>query len=251
MSGTRPLAGRIAIVTGAADGIGRAIALVLAEHGAAVAIVDVDPEGVTVAQAISDEGGRATFVAADVSDPASVEAMATAVTDRLGPADILVNNAAIISRSAFTDLTWDEWRRVIGVNLHGPFLCAKALVPQMIGEGFGRIVNVASGLGVTGGVNASAYATSKGGLIAFTKCLARELAASGVTANVLVPGLSDTGMPRRGQSDEEIRALVKRIPMRRLAQPREVAEYLAFIVGPSCGYVTGQTLFVNGGWFMP
>jgi 3-oxoacyl-[acyl-carrier protein] reductase len=132
-----------------------------------------------------------------------------------------VNKAAIFPRTAFPEMTWDEWKRVIAVNLHGPFLCVRALVPQMIGRRFGRIVNVASGLGVTGGVNAAHYATSKGGLIAFTKCFARELAPFGVTANVIVPGLSDTRMPRRGQSDKEIRALVDQIPMKRLAQPRE------------------------------
>jgi len=178
--------------------------------------------------------------------------MADRVLAAFGRVDIVVNDAAIFPRTAIVDLDFEEWQRVLAVNLSGPFLCTKAVLAGMIERRWGRVINVASGLGLTGGVKAAAYSTSKGGLIAFTKSLAREVALLGITANVVVPGLADTRMPRQGgQTEAELDAMVAQIPMKRLAKPREVAEFLAFIVGPSCDYVTGQTLFVNGGWLMP
>ncbi len=247
-----PLDGQVALVTGAGKGIGRAVAAFLARSGARVALVDVDEErGRSAASEISVSGREALFVRADASSPDDVRAMAEQVLARLGPPGILVNNAAIFPRSLVVDMSWEEWRRVLDVNLHGAFLCTKAFVRQMIEQGSGRVVNIASGLGVTGGRRAAHYAASKGGLIAFTKCLALELAPHGITANVLVPGLTDTDMPRTGQSEEEVRALVQQIPLGRMAEPEEIAEFVAFLVGPACSYVTGQTIFVNGGWIMP
>jgi 3-oxoacyl-[acyl-carrier protein] reductase len=248
----RTLDGQVAVITGSGNGIGRAAALRLADQGASICVVDADDAGgATTARTICTRGGTAQFFSTDVSRPQSVRAMADEVLRRFGQVDILVNDAAIFPRSFLVDMDWTEWERVIAVNLHGPFLCTKAFLASMVSRRKGRIVNVASGLGVTGGTKAAHYATSKGGVIAFTKSLALELAPYGITANVLVPGLSDTGMPRRGQSKEEIQAMIEQIPLKRLAQPEEIAEFLAFIVGPSSAYVTGQTLFVNGGWIMP
>jgi 3-oxoacyl-[acyl-carrier protein] reductase len=249
---TPSLSGKVAIVTGAARGIGRASALALARQGAAVAVVDVDAVGIAAtAEAVAAYGGAAIGVVADISRPEQVQAMSDEVRGAFEGADILVNNAAIFPRSRVEDMAWEEWRHVLDVNLTGPFLCTKAVLPHMIARGGGRIVNVASGLGVTGGERAAHYSASKGGLIAFTKSLARELAPHGITANVLVPGLTDTEMPRSGNSPEAFAAMVAQIPLGRAAQPEEIAEFLAFLVGPGCGYVTGQTLFVNGGWIMP
>jgi NAD(P)-dependent dehydrogenase (short-subunit alcohol dehydrogenase family) len=246
------LEGKVAVITGSGNGIGRASALRLAQAGAIICVVDADDAGGSAtATAIGTGGGTAQFFSTDVSRPESVRSMADEVLGRFGKVDILVNDAAIFPRSFLVDMDWSEWERVIAVNLHGPFLCTKAFLSSMVSRRAGRIVNVASGLGVTGGTKAAHYATSKGGLIAFTKSLALELAPYGITANALVPGLSDTGMPRRGQSEQEIQAMLEQIPLKRLAQPEEIAEFLAFLVGPSSAYVTGQTLFVNGGWIMP
>jgi 3-oxoacyl-[acyl-carrier protein] reductase len=249
----RSLADQVAVVTGAGHGIGQAIAAALSEAGARVALVDIDePAGRGTAEAIAHAGGDARFFATDVSSPESVRAMADTVLSQFGRADILVNDAAIFPRSRFTEMDWSEWQRVIQVNLHGPFLCTRALVDSMVARGSGRIVNIASGLGVTGGINAAHYATAKGGLIALTKSLALELAPFGITANALVPGLADTRMPRSGgQTEADVQALVQQIPLKRLTQPCEVAHMLVFLVGPNCSYVTGQTIFVNGGWIMP
>ena len=246
------LTGQVAVVTGAGNGIGRATAQLLAEKGAKIAVVDRDEgAGPAAAEQITGSGGEALFVQTDVSRPQDVTAMAEQVLSAFGKVDILINNAATFPRSMLVDMTWEEWQQVIDVNLHGPFLCTKALVDQMIQRRSGKIVNIASGLGITGGVKAAHYATSKGGLISFTKCLALELAPYGITANVLVPGLTDTDMPRKGQSEGEIAALVEQIPLKRLATPDEVAAFLAFLVSPACAYVTGQTMCINGGWIMP
>ncbi|MFQ5878631.1 MAG: SDR family NAD(P)-dependent oxidoreductase [Dehalococcoidia bacterium] len=246
------LDGQVAVVTGGGNGIGRATAQLLARKGAKVAVVDKDQEaGSATAEQIAVNEGEALFVQADVSRPQDVKSMAERVLSTFGKVDTLINNAATFPRSMLVDMSWEEWQHVIDVNLHGPFLCTKALMGQMIERRSGRIANIASGLGITGGVKAAHYATSKGGLIAFTKCLALELAPYGITANVLVPGLTDTDMPRRGQSAEEIAALVEQIPLKRLATPEEVAAFLAFLVSPACAYVTGQTICINGGWIMP
>jgi len=249
---TDRLDGQVAVVTGAAGGIGSATALALAERGAMVALVDVDGDrGKQALQGVEEVGGKALLVRADVGDADDVADMAREILGAFGQVDFLINNAAIFPRSLLLDMAPGEWSRVLRVNLTGPFLCTKAFLPSMVKRRSGRIVNVGSGLGVTGGVRAAHYSSSKGGLIALTKCLARELAPHGITANVLVPGLTDTEMPRRGQSDDEVQAMVEQIPLGRLAAPQEVAEVLAFLVGPSCSYITGQTIFVNGGWVMP
>jgi NAD(P)-dependent dehydrogenase (short-subunit alcohol dehydrogenase family) len=250
--GGSDLAGHVAVVTGGGNGIGRAISTVLAERGVTVCVIDIDiAQGTATEEDLAGRGYDARFIATDVADADSVQRTAADVLASYGRVDILVNNAAIFPRSLFLDMTLSEWSNVMRVNLDGPFLCTKAFAPHMVERGYGRIVNIASGLGLTGGARAAHYAAAKGGLVALTKSLARELASSGITANVVVPGLTDTEMPRRGQSEADIQAMLAQIPMQRLAEPREIAEFLVFLVEPGRGYVTGQTLLVNGGWLMP
>jgi 3-oxoacyl-[acyl-carrier protein] reductase len=247
-----PLSGQVAVVTGAATGIGCALATVLAGEGAKVALLDIDDQrGQAVAAAIVDDGGDARFVKSDVSDPGSVNSAVATVVDTFATIDIVVNNAAIFTRAPIEELTFDDWRRVLSVNLDGVFHVVHAVLPHMLRQRSGKIFNISSGLGITGGRRAAAYATSKAAVIGFTKCLAQELAPHGIAANVVVPGLTDTEMPRKDQSEEAIDAMVAQIPWGRLAQPIEIARVVALLANPACTYVTGQTVPVNGGWIMP
>jgi 3-oxoacyl-[acyl-carrier protein] reductase len=246
------LSGQVALVTGAATGIGRALATVFGAAGARTVLLDVDDErGHAAALDIERDGGETLFVHTDVADPTSVGAAVEAVIERFDAIDVVINNAAIFTRATIEELTFEDWRRVIGVNLDGTFHVVKAVLPHLLRQRRGKIFNLASGLGITGGRRAAAYATSKAAIIGFTKCLAQELAPHGISANVIVPGLTDTEMPRRDQSEGDIEAMVEQIPWGRLAQPDEIARFVAMLAGPTCTYVTGQTLPVNGGWIMP
>jgi NAD(P)-dependent dehydrogenase (short-subunit alcohol dehydrogenase family) len=246
------LEGQVALVTGAASGIGAAMGRVFTAEGARTVLLDLDaPRGAALARELERVGGETLFVPADVSDPHAVAAAVASAVDRFESIDVVVNNAAIFTRASIDDLTYDDWRHVIGVNLDGTFHVVKAVLPHLKRQGRGKIFNIASGLGVTGGRRAAAYATSKAAIIGFTKCLAHELAPHGIAANVVIPGLTDTEMPRRGQSADAIAAMVAQIPWGRLAEPDEVARFVALLASPACNYVTGQTLPVNGGWIMP
>jgi 3-oxoacyl-[acyl-carrier protein] reductase len=242
----------VVLVTGAATGIGRAIGAVFAAEGARTVLLDVDDQrGRDAASEIESSGGEALFVWTVVSDASAVRAAVDAAIDRFEVIDVVVNNAAIFTRASIGELTFEDWRHVLGVNLDGTFHVVKAVLPHLVERRRGKILNIASGLGITGGRNAAAYATSKAAIIGFTKCLAQELAPLGIAANVVVPGLTDTEMPRQGQSDDAIDAMVAQIPWGRLAQPEEIARFVALLASPSCAYVTGQTIPVNGGWIMP
>jgi NAD(P)-dependent dehydrogenase (short-subunit alcohol dehydrogenase family) len=246
------LKGQVTLVTGAASGIGAAMARVFTAEGARAVLLDIDARrGVALARELEEDGAEAWFACADVSDPASVAIAVEGAIERYQSLDVVVNNAAVFTRAPIEELTYDDWRRVIGVNLDGTFHVVKAVLPHLRRQRRGKIFNVASGLGITGGRRAAAYATSKAAIIGFTKCLAHELAPYNIAANVVVPGLTDTEMPRRGQSDDDIAAMVARIPWGRLASPDEVARFVALLASPACDYVTGQTLPVNGGWIMP
>jgi NAD(P)-dependent dehydrogenase (short-subunit alcohol dehydrogenase family) len=244
------LTGRTALVTGGTRGIGRAIALRLAADGADVGIVSRSSDGAPVAAELQRLGVRSCALKADVSDPEAVRGMIAELGQALGPVDVLVNNAAIAEpgyRSAW-ELAAGSWERMIAVNLSGVYYCCAAVLPQMLAKGWGRIVNIASTSGISGGTSGAHYAASKGGVIALSKALARELAPRGVTVNVVAPSKIDTEMFRRFTSEEEREATRRRIPVGRLGRPEEIAEAVAYFAGEQSGYTTGQVLVVSGGY---
>jgi 2-hydroxycyclohexanecarboxyl-CoA dehydrogenase len=238
------LEGRSALVTGGAKGIGEAIVRRLSAEGAQVTIGDVDTEG---AERVAAETG-AVAVPLDVTEPAS----AYAAVDGAGKLDILVNNAGMDEFGFFTDTDPQMWERVLAVNLKGVFACTGAVLPGMQQAGYGRIVNIASEAGRVGSKGSAVYSAAKGGVIAFTKTIARENARFGITVNAIAPGPIDTPLLRRaaelGQVGERIIETMKgATQMRRLGQPEEVAAAVAFLASEEAAYVTGETLGVSGG----
>jgi NAD(P)-dependent dehydrogenase (short-subunit alcohol dehydrogenase family) len=242
--------GRIALVTGGTRGIGRAIAVRLAQDGAAVAVASRSSDGAPVVRALESAGVRAVAVQGDVSDPDQVGALFAAVRTALGEVDILVNNAAIADPdySGAWELKPAGWRRMMAVNLDGVFFCCAQALPRMKARGWGRIVNISSTSGITGGTSGAHYAASKGGVIALSKALAREAAPFGVTVNVVAPSKIDTEMLRAAVSAEGRRDTAARIPVGRLGRPEEIADAVAYFVGEQAGYTTGQVLVVSGGY---
>jgi 2-hydroxycyclohexanecarboxyl-CoA dehydrogenase len=247
---------RAAIVTGGGRGIGRAIALALARDGRAVAVADVlAEEAQAVAAEIAEGGGGATAVVLDVTDSGSVQAGIGAAVTALGPLEILVNNAGWDELRPFTDTDEQFWQRVLEVNFKGALRMTHALLPAMVERGFGRIVSIGSDAGRVGSSLESVYSGAKGGLIAFTKTIAREAARHGVTANTVCPGPTDTpmlaGIAAAGEDAERvIAAMTRGVPMRRLARPEEVAAAVAFFASEQASFITGQTLSVSGGLTM-
>jgi 2-hydroxycyclohexanecarboxyl-CoA dehydrogenase len=247
---------RVALVTGGARGIGRAIALALARDGRAVAVGDLlADEAAQVEQEIHDAGGRALAIALDVTDSNAVAACVQRAAGEFGPIDVLVNCAGWDELKPF--LTTDEafWRRVIAINYEGALRTTHAVLGGMLERRFGRIVNVSSDAARVGSAHEAVYAGAKAAVIAFTKTIARESAKRGVTANVVCPGPTDTallaGMAQAGPSgDQLVGALTRAVPMRRLGQPEDVAAAVAFLAGEDAGYITGQTLSVSGGLTM-
>jgi len=240
--------GKTAIVTGAARGVGREIAGQFAERGAAVAVVDIDAEGAL--KAAEEIGSNALTIACDVSCWQAVEAMVETVIAQLGRIDIVVNNAGICERVTIEQLTPESWDRVLAVNLRGPFLVCKAVVPHMKSLGSGRIINITSVAGKIGGLMVGLhYTASKGGLLAFTKGLARELAPFGITVNSVCPAMVDTEMGAMFGADEKARYLAG-VPLGRLAMPGDVASAVMYLASDSASYVTGEIIDVNGGILM-
>jgi 2-hydroxycyclohexanecarboxyl-CoA dehydrogenase len=245
---------RVALVTGGGRGIGRAIALRLASDGFAVAIGDIRED--TANDTAELAGGRAVGVALDVTDSASVAAATAAAEDAFGrPVDVLVNNAGWDEQHRFVETGEAFWERVIDINYKGVLRTTAAVLPGMLERGYGRIVNIGSDAGRVGSSLEAVYAGAKGGVIAFTKTIARESARAGVTANVVCPGPTET--PLLGEiigSTEDaakvITAMTRAVPMKRLGQPEELAAAVAFFVRDDAGFVTGQTLSVSGGLTM-
>ena len=246
--------GRVAFVTGAGRGIGRAIALRLAEHGDVVAIGDIrtDDADETVT-AIEELGGRAVALALDVTDSGSVTNAIEETLGLLGPMEILVNNAGWDEMHPFLETDEPFWDRVIDVNFKGCLRMTKATLPTMVERKWGRIVNIGSDAGRVGSSFESVYSGAKGAVIAFTKTIAREAARSGVTANTVCPGPTDTPMLAEvasGQGEKIIEAMKRAVPMKRLAMPEDIATAVAFFASDEAGYITGQTLSVSGGLTM-
>ena len=242
---------RVALVSGAARGIGRAIAETLATRGQSVALGDLLED--SAGEAAREIGERALAVRLDVTDSASVAAAVAAVEERLGPVDILVNNAGWDELKPFLDTDEAFWDRVIEINFKGGLRLTHAVLPGMVERGFGRVVNIGSDAGRVGSSMESVYSGAKGAVISFTKTLAREVARKGVTANTVCPGPTDTpmlqGMGAEG-GGKLIEALERAVPMRRLGKPEDVAAAVAFLASDEAGYITGQTLSVSGGLTM-
>ncbi|OHV06385.1 SDR family oxidoreductase [Mycobacterium talmoniae] len=246
------LTGRSALVTGAGGGIGAAVAQALATAGAAVLVTDVDADAAgAVAERICAAGGKADSVALDVTDTAAAEAAAAQAAGLAeGALHILVNNAGVTAPAMFADLTEDTFRRVLDVHVLGAFHCAHAALPFLPTDGTGRIINVTSSAGLTGTLGQVNYSAAKAGIIGFTKSLARELARKNILVNALAP-LAATPMTETIRTNEKFAAtMMARIPLRRWAEPQEVAGAFVFLASDAASYITGQVLPVDGGMVM-
>ncbi len=244
------LEGKIAIVTGSAQGIGRAIAETLARQGADIVVADLDPgRSQETVGMIEKTGRRALNVKLNVADWNDVKAMVDRVLKEWGKIDILVNNAGITRDGLILRMKEEDWNLVLQVNLNGTFFCSKAVLPPMTKQRSGRIVNIASIVGVMGNAGQANYAASKAAVIGLTKTLAREYASRMVTVNAVAPGFIDTTMTQ-GLPAEVKETLQKQIPLGRLGQPADVAEAVCFLASDEAGYITGQVLHVNGGMLM-
>jgi 2-hydroxycyclohexanecarboxyl-CoA dehydrogenase len=248
------LSGQVALVTGGARGIGAAVAAALAEAGAAVAVGDVDEAGaLDTAARVGKEHGTATLgIGMDVTDRAGVDRAIASIERELGPLTVLVNNAGIDVIKPFRESTPDEWERIIDVNLMGTFHCCQAALVGMTARGEGAIVNFASDAGRVGSSGEAVYSATKGGVIAFTKTLAREVARSGVRVNCVSPGPTDTALLAQvAEASPNLRdALARSIPMRRIGEPADLAPAVVFLAGDGARFITGQTLSVSGGLTM-
>ncbi len=241
--------GRVAIVTGAGQGIGRAIAERFAADGAQVVVADLDlARAEASAEAIRAAGGQALAIRTDVTIPADADGLAADVIARFGRIDVLVNNAGILRSTRAADVTPEEWHLVVDVNLTGAFLCARAAHAALRDSGHGRIVNVASMAGratsTLGGVH---YTTAKAGVLGLTRHLAREWARDGITVNAISPGIVDTPMVRDSTDAERMAKVLASIPLGRLAEPAEIASLVTFLASDEAAYITGANVDIHGG----
>jgi 3-oxoacyl-[acyl-carrier protein] reductase len=241
--------GRVALVTGASRGIGRAIAQALAAGGAAVVAAARGDNARPTADEIAAAGGRAEAVAVDVTDPGSIEAAVSRALDRFGRIDILVNNAGVARDQLMLRMKREDWDAVLATNLTAAFTTVQAVLKPMIKQRHGRIVNITSVVGQAGNAGQANYAASKAGLIGFTKAVALEVASRNVTVNAVAPGFIDTDMTRAIGEDAHA-TWAERIPARRLGTPEEVAAAVMFLASDEASYITGHVLAVNGGMYM-
>ena len=241
---------KVALITGAAQGIGKAIALKLADSGADAVIVDMNLEKAQeTAKEIEGRGRRAVALKANVANLQETEAMIDETVAKLGAIHILVNNAGITRDALILRMKEEDWDAVISVNLKGVFNCTKAAVKHMVKQRYGRIINIASIVGEMGNAGQANYSASKAGVIALAKTVAREFASRNITCNAIAPGFIETAMTQ-ALSEKVREELAKQIPMARLGTPEDVAEGVLFLVSDSSNYITGQVLNINGGMYM-
>jgi len=244
------LAGKVALVTGGAQGIGKAVALLLARKGADIVVSDINLEKAEeTAREVQDLGRKALATKVDVATFGDVEKMVDTVLTQFGKVDILVNNAGIARDKLILRMTEEDWDAVLNINLKGTFNCTKAVVRHMSKQKYGKIVNIASVVGEMGNAGQGNYAASKAGVIGFTKTIAREFAQRGINVNAIAPGYIET--PMTDALPDKVKEELKRlIPLDRLGKPEDVAEAVLFLVSESANYITGQVLNVNGGIYM-
>jgi NAD(P)-dependent dehydrogenase (short-subunit alcohol dehydrogenase family) len=240
---------KIAIVTGGGGGIGGAIARIFAREGAKLVVVDIDPETAsTVAAELAGQGTDAIPLVADVTSKKAISETVKAILDRWHRIDILVNVAGGADRKPAIDMTAADWDHIVDMNLKSVFLCCQAVLPTMLKQKYGKIVNISSIYGFTGNATRSSYAAAKAGVAAFTKSLALEVVNDGINVNAIAPGRVDTERVRSHYSDEAWAAAVAQIPMGRAGTPEEIASAALFLASDENRYVTGQTIHVNGAW---
>jgi 2-hydroxycyclohexanecarboxyl-CoA dehydrogenase len=252
MTGFRGLRGRRTLITGAASGIGRATVQRLASEGAVVGILDIDGEGADqTARALRSAGAEALSFQVDIVDSSAVAAAIVSFEAEAGPVEALINNAGWDIAGNFAESEPATWRKVIDINLYGPLNLTRAVLPGMIERKSGRIVSLASDAGRVGSSGEAVYAACKGGMISFSKSVAREVARHGITLNVVSPGPSDTPLfARFDESGKLAGALERAIPMRRLGQPEDYPGIIAFLISDDASFITGQTVSVSGGLTM-
>ncbi len=250
------MSNRVAMVTGGAQGIGRGIATSLAEQGFRVAIADLNlATAAQTAKELTAAGGTVIAVETDVTQTASVQAGVRAVESELGPVEVVVNNAGWDDFMPFVATTEEFWDKVLEINFKGALRVLHTVVPGMMERGFGRVINIGSDAGRVGSSLEAVYSGAKGGIIAFTKTLAREVASKGITANTVCPGPTDTPMLRAfatgaGDAEKVIGGMTRAVPMKRLGQPEDIGPAVAFLASDAAGFITGQTLSVSGGLTM-
>lgn len=245
------LEGKVALVTGGGQGIGRTLSLALAHAGADVAIADILlPPAQEAAAEVQATGRKALAIEADVSQAESVRKMVAACTDQLGRLDILVNNAGIFPIAIVAYMSEADWDRVMNINLKGVFLCSQAALAPLRQSGSGRIINLASVSGLVGAVGMAAYAASKAGVIGFTKSLAREVAPSAITVNAIAPGIILTEQARHNFPPSSLETYTAQVPLGRLGTPDDLSAMVVFLASDASAYITGQVYAIDGGYTM-
>jgi 3-oxoacyl-[acyl-carrier protein] reductase len=241
------LKGKVAIITGGANGIGRETAFTFVQEGASVVVADFDATtGEEVVTQLTGEGGRAVFQQVDVSDQESVKQMVNGAIEAFGRIDILINNAGITRDAMLKKLTAEQWQQVIDVNLSGVFYCTQAVLPHMTEQGSGKIINTSSIVGVHGNIGQTNYAATKAGVIGMTKTWAKELGRKGINVNAVAPGFVETGMVAK-VPEKVIQQMVEKVPLQRLGKPSDIANAYLYLASNESDYISGTVLEVNGG----
>jgi len=243
--------GRVVIVTGGGTGIGRAYAKHFADHGAIPVIAEINGQaGTNVAKEIKADGGRALALQTDVTDEASVAEMIAAAMEEFGRVDVLINNAAIfstITRSRFEDISREDWTKVLDVNVIGSWICAKLVVPHMEAGGYGRIINISSSTVPVGLPQLMHYVTSKAAVVGMTRCMASELGERGITCNAIMPGMTDSEVDYAGRTEQSLTGVLGMQKIKRIEQTGDLVGMALFLASPASGFMTGQSVLVDGG----